>query len=1051
MEPFLALVALATATSLIVSPILALIALSRSKRLPLLERRVRELEQRVTRRVAPGAAPSGPAIERPLPRTAAPAAPPHPGAESTLDTAEPSTDAASALAQAEALGSAPPETPAEAAPAALEHEGGATPPPAGAGASELPFRRESRPERAAAQARPAAPAARRTPPQPRPPIEWERWIGVRGAAAVGAVLFALAGLLFFKHALEQGWLGPPARVAIGTGVGLLAIVAGEVLRRRDYRFAPAGTAGAGIVILFATTWASYARYGFLPSYVALTLMAVITAACAALSIRHRSQGVAVLGLVGGFATPILLSMHAQSPASLFGYLLLLDLGLLALGSRQRWSLLGILGALGTMVVQGVWVLGALRPEDTPFALFSLGTLALVLALGTGSARESHRGRWLVTQASALLLPFGFAIYFASKVHFGMELWTLATLAGVLTAGAGWTCRREEDDWLLRGMATASVALLMTWVAQQGLANVSELEFGLSALVLAAVHLAIGWLRRRFVAAETNAPSPFAIYGLGTLLLCVAIAGQLPASSSLAGVPLVWIALCGGLLVMLTVEGRVSGRLALGLRVVTAVVAGLALGTRALPGMVESLDDNLVFGAVGTGWRLALALGFAGFTAWRVRRDALRRPEAHAVGAFALTLLLTLPTTRSVVLGDPRVALSAIAALALVTALPAAALGRGLWQAIACAAFAFASVRFYDVQGWKPHGEAWRTLTLVGVGALGAWPFATRGRLASSRVTWLASGLLLPVIAFAFDFFQRSDRLENSGLLAMMSAALLGLATTTLKAGTPAARTARPTFAVAALGFLGLTAARHFGHEVGLVSVAFLGLGSVAVGLHYRSVVAETLGGALTLLASLALLMGVARPNIYPAAGPLVWNWTSYMSGTIALCAIGATALVRRAARLEAMPKNPVRPLLSVSLGLASLVGVFVWLNLQVLLHFETDSFIDLDLQPLQRRDLAMSVTWIGYALLLLALGMARHFAGLRQASLVVLLITLTKVFLRDLGELTGLYQVGSVAGLALSLLLVSLLYQRFVFPRKRAATPLESSEVTEAESPPPQE
>ena len=44
-----------------------------------------------------------------------------------------------------------------------------------------------------------------------------------------------------------------------------------------------------------------------------------------------------------------------------------------------------------------------------------------------------------------------------------------------------------------------------------------------------------------------------------------------------------------------------------------------------------------------------------------------------------------------------------------------------------------------------------------------------------------------------------------------------------------------------------------------------------------------------------------------------------------------------------------------------------------------------------------------------------------------MVITLGKVFLHDLGELEDLYRVGSLVGLAVSLIIVSLVYQRFVF------------------------
>jgi len=71
--------------------------------------------------------------------------------------------------------------------------------------------------------------------------------------------------------------------------------------------------------------------------------------------------------------------------------------------------------------------------------------------------------------------------------------------------------------------------------------------------------------------------------------------------------------------------------------------------------------------------------------------------------------------------------------------------------------------------------------------------------------------------------------------------------------------------------------------------------------------------------------------------------------------------------------------------------------------------------------------WAVFALVLLGLGMAGGSVAFRWLSLSFLVLTIGKVFLYDLGQLQDLYRVASLVGLALSLLLVSLLYQKFVF------------------------
>jgi uncharacterized membrane protein len=115
--------------------------------------------------------------------------------------------------------------------------------------------------------------------------------------------------------------------------------------------------------------------------------------------------------------------------------------------------------------------------------------------------------------------------------------------------------------------------------------------------------------------------------------------------------------------------------------------------------------------------------------------------------------------------------------------------------------------------------------------------------------------------------------------------------------------------------------------------------------------------------------------------------------------------------------------------------VFVWLYLTIADWFATGDVLRLDFERLPARDLATSIAWALYALLLLLLGLGvrRRSVSLRWVSLGVMMVTIAKVFLYDLGELQDLYRVASLLGLAVSLILVSLAYQRFVLRREPAA------------------
>ena len=117
---------------------------------------------------------------------------------------------------------------------------------------------------------------------------------------------------------------------------------------------------------------------------------------------------------------------------------------------------------------------------------------------------------------------------------------------------------------------------------------------------------------------------------------------------------------------------------------------------------------------------------------------------------------------------------------------------------------------------------------------------------------------------------------------------------------------------------------------------------------------------------------------------------------------------------------------------ASLVVIFVWINLAIADWFATGPMLHVSFERMAARDLTTSLAWAVYALVLLAIGMSRRSIGLRWVSLGLFMITIAKVFLHDLGELRDLYRVASLLGLAVSLIAVSLAYQRFVFRRPHA-------------------
>lgn len=80
---------------------------------------------------------------------------------------------------------------------------------------------------------------------------------------------------------------------------------------------------------------------------------------------------------------------------------------------------------------------------------------------------------------------------------------------------------------------------------------------------------------------------------------------------------------------------------------------------------------------------------------------------------------------------------------------------------------------------------------------------------------------------------------------------------------------------------------------------------------------------------------------------------------------------------------------------------------------------------------AYSVAWLAFGIVLLGAGLLMPSQRARLASAVIIGITILKVFLLDMANLTGAYRAFSFIGLGLVLVAIGWLYQRILFKRTR--------------------
>lgn len=326
----------------------------------------------------------------------------------------------------------------------------------------------------------------------------EHWMIWLGGGCVG-----LAGIFLVRYSIDQGMLGPAARIALALISGL-ALHAGAIsLRLRGGAHpALAALAAGGSITLFAALLAALHLYQMLSPAVAFMLLAAVALGTMALALL-QGPVLAMMGLLGAYAVPLLVGGDSGAINVVLVYVLIISAAALVLFRyvERLWLCRGVLAGAGlwwwlTLFVSEadnvravylaafVWLLYAIpaadwllmrRGEPVPPAPglryhWRAGKgLPGVQALGLGLAVCAAFASWMTTSFNAhawlLWTPFTLLVlWLAGRRHYlVMQAWLLAVLAwlgGYLQGGpAG--ANLSDFYWCCLGGTGIFVALALS--------------------------------------------------------------------------------------------------------------------------------------------------------------------------------------------------------------------------------------------------------------------------------------------------------------------------------------------------------------------------------------------------------------------------------------------------------------------------------------------------------------------------------------------------------------------------------------------------------------
>ncbi len=180
---------------------------------------------------------------------------------------------------------------------------------------------------------------------------------------VGVVVtfFGVAALL--RYAYVQGYFTFPVeyRLILIAAAALAALVFGW--RERDSN--PAfglSLQGGGIGTLMLTVFAAYKYFNLLPAEASFGLIVVLVAGAALLAVLQDTMWIAVLGLLGGYLAPVLISTGSGNHIALFSYYAILNAAVFAIAWKKSWRVLNLMGFVFTFGVGTAWGAKYYKPE-----------------------------------------------------------------------------------------------------------------------------------------------------------------------------------------------------------------------------------------------------------------------------------------------------------------------------------------------------------------------------------------------------------------------------------------------------------------------------------------------------------------------------------------------------------------------------------------------------------------------------------------------------------------------------------------------------------------
>ncbi|MBK9288717.1 MAG: DUF2339 domain-containing protein [Flavobacteriales bacterium] len=340
------------------------------------------------------------------------------------------------------------------------------------------------------------------PPPPRRPSflernpDLEKFIGENLINKIGIAILVLGLGLLLDYAIGKGLISDTVLTLIGIASGGVLLFVAHRLRD-NFRAFSSVLVGGGLAVLYFSIAFAFQKFHIIGQTAAFAIMVGISALGVLLTLVYDRRELAVIALLGGFATPFMVSTGDGNYKVLFTYLLILNAGMLALANFKKWPIINILSFALTWLLFGAWALvsfGGIEPEPVwPAMGFATAFYAVFFAMILLYDLR-HRTAFKPLDYSLFLLNT--ALFFSLSMRFLSELDTrVGGLLCVLLAAVNvvFALRFFRDERVPRNLVYLLIGIVLTFIS---LAAPIQLDGNYITLFWAAEGVLLVWFAHR---------------------------------------------------------------------------------------------------------------------------------------------------------------------------------------------------------------------------------------------------------------------------------------------------------------------------------------------------------------------------------------------------------------------------------------------------------------------------------------------------------------------------------------------------------------------------